>query len=457
MERKKVLEARKRRLQGRVKKLMERSEASEDINEVRSIHEKLEEIKEDLQDVEEELAALKEDEKEEETSEPGQEETGQEQNAQEGRSGAPLSGDMEIRGGNIVSSYRQNEQAFSSEKNIDPSDTKEYRTAFMEYVCRGTKIPDNLAATVKREDTNAVTTTGDAGAVIPNTIMQEIIREMDTYGNVYAAVRKLNIQGGVSIPILSLKPEAKWIGETESSKSQKLEANDKITFSYFGVECKIAQTLLANVVTLDAFQQLFVPLATEAIVKALEISVFHGDGKVQPLGILNDTRIPKANTITISQEEMTWGGWHEKVKKKMKKAYRNGTFFMNQATFDDKIDGMEDKNGQPVGRTNYGINGEETYRFMGKSVETVEDGCLPDFEDAAEGDVFAIFMNPKNYIINSNMQMRTVKWTDNDNNEIKNKCILICDGKLADANGVLIIKKGKGGTSAPGSGELSES
>ena len=38
--------------------------------------------------------------------------------------------------------------------------------------------------------------------------------------------------------------------------------------------------------------------------------------------------------------------------------------------------------------------------------------------------------------------MQTVKWVDHDTNEIKNKCILICDGKLLDPNGVLVIKKG---------------
>lgn len=41
------------------------------------------------------------------------------------------------------------------------------------------------------------------------------------------------------------------------------------------------------------------------------------------------------------------------------------------------------------------------------------------------------------------MQMTTVKWVDHDTNEIKNKCIMIVDGKLVDPNGVLIIKKGE--------------
>ena len=62
--------------------------------------------------------------------------------------------------------------------------------------------------------------------------------------------------------------------------------------------------------------------------------------------------------------------------------------------------------------------------------------------DAATGDVVGVFMKPTDYAVNSNLKMVTVKWVDHDTNQVKNKCILICDGKLVDANGVLIIKKG---------------
>ena len=118
------------------------------------------------------------------------------------------------------------------------------------------------------------------------------------------------------------------------------------------------------------------------------------------------------------------------------------SFVMNQSTFDTGIDGMEDKNGQPIGRTNYGVNGEETYRFMGKNVETVEDDVLPSWDDANEGDVIAVFMNFSDYVINTNMEMQVVKWTDHDNNKIKNKCLMVVDGKVADAAGIILVKKG---------------
>lgn len=50
-------------------------------------------------------------------------------------------------------------------------------------------------------------------------------------------------------------------------------------------------------------------------------------------------------------------------------------------------------------------------------------------------------MKLSDYVINSNMSMTATKWVDNDNNKVKNKLMMILDGKLADANGVIIIKK----------------
>lgn len=327
----------------------------------------------------------------------------------------------------------------------DPSETNEYRTAFMNFVCRGTEIPADLRASVAPMlNVAATTTTTDAGAVIPTTIAREIIKQMKTYGELYAKIRKLNVQGGIEFPILTLKPTASWIGESKSSDDQKLEAKTKVSFSYYGLECKIAQTLLAAVVTFEEFQQMFTQLAVEAIVAAKEKAIISGTGSGQFLGITKDTRVPAKNVVTLTPDEFTsYSAWKKKVMAKIPKAYRKGEFVMAQGTFDGYIDGMVDANGQPIGRVNYGIDGEENYRFCGKTVDTVEDDVIPSYDDAAAGDVVAVFFNPNDYAENSNGSFSTVKWTDHDDNTVKTKVLHICDGKLLDPNGVIIIKKGE--------------
>ena len=242
----------------KMEELQRKSDASNDLNEVRSIGKTLQALRDEIADVEDQLKKLDESEGDDNGDDNGSDNGGNNggnngddngDDNKEGRSGAPKG--TELRNGFVkVGSFGYGKEKRSEE--TDRHDTVAYRKAFMEYVCRGTQIPAEL-----RKD--EVTGTTDAAAVIPTTILGEIIQKLETYGNVYKLVRKLNVQGGVAIPILSLKPEGKWVGEG-SSESQKVEANEKVTFLYYGVECKIAQTLLASVVTLEAFQQLFVQL-----------------------------------------------------------------------------------------------------------------------------------------------------------------------------------------------------
>lgn len=323
-------------------------------------------------------------------------------------------------------------QAAAPEAAIDAYDTAEYRTAFKDYMTRGIEIPVEYRA-------SEATKTDDAAAVIPTTLMNRIIRELDTYGNIWAKVTKTNFKGGVDIPTASVKPTAKWIGEG-AGEDQKLTADECISFKYHGLEVKLAQTFLAATVTLSAFEDEFTKLAAEAMVKAIEAAIIAGDGNGKFLGITQDPRVTKVVTIS-SAEVGDWSAWH-KLKAAMKKAYRNGDLIMAQSTFDMHIDGMVDKNGQPIARVNYGINGEETYRFMGKTVETVEEDLIKDFDSASEGDVIAIFGRLSDYMVNSNMQITATKWRDEDNNLIKNKLLMYADGKVADPYGFILVKKG---------------
>lgn len=433
MNRKK-LEALIEKRRKKLEKLMERSNASEDVDEVRSIGSEMVELREEISELEAELSDLPQNNEEQER-----------QDALDLQETTPF----EVRG-----SFQQN-TTHKREQDVFASEA--YQNAFMNFVSRGVPITESMPelrsvySTMKREDGTTLLT--DVTAVIPTTTSNEIIRELRTSGEIWAKVRKLNVQGGVEFPILTLMPVANHIGDGETSKAQKLKADEKVSFSYNGIECKIAQSIFANVVTYKQFQDMFVPLAVEAIMVLIEHDIFKGTGKGQFTGILNDNRVKEENVIELSNSDFnSWSGWKKKVFAKMKKAYRKGEFFMAQGTFDGYIDGMTDKNDQPIGRVNYGINGEESYRFGGKNVITVEDDVIAAYEDAAAGDVVAVFAELRNYAVNSNMQMQVVKWTDHDTNEVKNKVMLIADGKLLDPNGVLIIKKGSASSSESSKG-----
>ena len=416
----KYLEKRIAKLTAKRNALAARANDTQDINELRSINAQIDDINGDIADINEQIADL--DAEPRGAAEP---------DAASTPDATPAAGESR---GVFVSGYNPIAR-FSTPAAapvVDAYDTKEYRTAFMNYVCRGVEIPAEVRAT----------TTSDASAAIPTTIMNEIIQKMDAYGNIWNKVRKINVQGGVEIPILSIKPAAQWITETQASPDKKIQVNTKITFSYYGLECKVAQTILVNVVSLTMFENLFSTLVVEAMIRALEEAIINGSGVGQPTGITVDSRVPAANVITMTEAQFTkWAECKKRVFAKMAKAYRSGVFIMSQATFNAYMYGMVDTVGQPIGRVNYGITEGETYRFGGKTVETVENTLVKDFDTAEAGDVVAIFANLNDYVVNTNMQITTTRWIDNDANEIKNKAMMICDGKLADPNGVLIIKK----------------
>lgn len=337
----------------------------------------------------------------------------------------------------------------------DPWNTVEYRKAFMEFAKTGKVTPELRSGD---QPTDAFAGVTDLAAIVPTTILNEIIRELKVRGQVFNRVRKLSVKGGVQVPILSLKPEAKWVGEGSGAR-QQVEAKDSVTFSYHGLEVKVATSLLADTVTLDSFESTLRDLIVEAMVEALDKAIISGDGNSKPLGITKDTRVPSDNIVTLSPSEIgSWAAWKKKVFAKMPLAYKAGAaFYMASGTFESYIDGMVDQNGQPVGRVNYGITDGPQERFGGKEVILVEDDVIAPYDDANgpvdsdPGDVIAIYANLNNYAINSNMQLALFRYFDHDTNQWVDKAIMIADGKLLDPHGVIIVRKGadEGDTANP--------
>jgi HK97 family phage major capsid protein len=405
--------------------LKDKGKKSESVEEIRSIGDQIESIDAEIRDIRSQLDALPD-----ETQPPAEQTPG----AGEQRSTPP--GQLNPIAAFGLGNQQQQQQQQRSEEPEDRFSTLEYRKAFMRFAQSGEITPELRA--------NATTTTGDISAVVPTTILNEVIKKVAAYGQVFSRVRKLNIKGGLTIPILSLKPVATWIGETTVSDKQKVQANTNITFSYYGLECKVSTSLLADTVSLTGFENTLIDLIVEAMVKALDYAIIKGNGTGKALGIAADSRVPAAQIITLSSADfVNWASWKKKVFAKMPLSYKAGaSFLMASGTFEGYIDGMVDANGQPIGRVNYGITDGPQERFGGKEVIQVEDDIIAPYDDAAVGDVVAVYVDLKNYGFNSNMQMTMFRYFDHDTNEWVDKAVLIADGKLVDPNGVVIVKKG---------------
>ncbi|OLN21899.1 capsid protein [Domibacillus antri] len=329
-------------------------------------------------------------------------------------------------------------QTFSSKstgeerEEVSTTDSNEYRKAFMDLVLRGKKS-DIL-------ETRAISGTGlaDVGTVIPQTVINRIVEKMKSYGQIYSRITQTNVKGGVSIPTSNLKPVATWTDEGSVSAIQK-KTTGEVTFSYHKLQCRVAVTLEADTVSMDIFESALVDNIYEAIIVALEQAIVSGTGVKQPLGITVDPSV--TNTISVLAADVAkYTKWTEIISQLPLSAEGKVALVITKTDWDKNILGMVDANGQPIARVTYGLEGKPQRRFLGYEVILVED-YLPTATGAADNEVFAFFADLKDYMLNSNLQYTYKKYFDDNTDEYIHKTTLIADGKLADPQNVLLIKK----------------
>lgn len=420
MNRKKMLTKRMQRLMAKKAKLVERSQASTDVNEVRSINEQLEDLAEDIAEVQEELDAL--------------EDEGEGESTDEGRSAEPPA-NAQLRGGNPLASYSQNPP--TEQRTGNALDSMEYRQAFMRYVQTGKWEYE------KRADETLITS--DVGKIIPNTIMNEFLKEIKVYGQLYNRVRKLNVKGGVEFPIEDLVPTVSWITETTVSETQAVpEIKNSISFGYHIVEARLAQSLLSQVVSLNYLETEMARLLAEAFTKEFDRVILKGTGSGQPLGILNDNRIAADHKLTFAAADMAdWTKFRKNLFAKIPLAYRGqGVFVMTAGTWESNIMTLKDANDRPLYQETYNpTTGNLECHFAGREVILVEPDMLADYDSAQSGDAWGLYFRPTDYAINSQLQIGFKRWFDDDKNKYINKGLCIMDGKMLDVNGAFILKK----------------
>lgn len=327
----------------------------------------------------------------------------------------------------------------------------EYRTAFRDYVQSG-KVDRDILQFEKRND--AVSTSSDLGVLIPETVMQEIIKGVSkVYGQLYSRVRKTNLKGGVKYPIGSFAATFNRITETTKSDRQDPGGiTGYVAFGYKIGEIRLARTLLQTVLSVPVFEQEFAKTVADAYVKAMDIEIMSGtEANNQCVGILTEaaaqsSRIPAANIIEMSPNDMAdWTKWQSKLFAKIPLGMRaeNPQFVMTAATYEANIKTLKDKNDRPLYAETFNpIDGSERATFKGKEVVFVENDCLKDFDAASANDFFGMYWVPeKAYAINSNMQFTVVDYFDHETNQYVKKALVINDGKVLDGAYIYLLKK----------------
>lgn len=311
----------------------------------------------------------------------------------------------------------------------------EYRNAFMRNVLNGEAIPAKLL------NTDANTKTTDVGHVIPAPVMEKIIEKMEATGMILPLVTRTSYKGGLAIPTSSVKPTATWVAEGAGSTKQN-KTTGSVTFNYYKLRCAVSVSLEVDTVTLAIFETTLINNVVEAMTKALEQAIISGTGgdAYQPTGILAETpadgqkiEISKAGKVTYDKLIA--------VEAALPLAYENGAvWFMTKYTFMNCFVGMVDAEGQPIARVTYGIGGKPERTLLGRTV--ILNDYMDNYAAAPSADTtFAFLFNPKDYVLNSNLQMTIKKYEDNDTDDQITKAIMLVDGKVVDKNSLVTLVK----------------
>lgn len=382
-----LLEKRRSKLSAEIIGLADKAEKCEDITELRNINANIDSMQEEILQIETELTEIREAKN-------------------------PQVQDVDFRSLTRVNGTKKRSDDFT--------DSIEYRTAFKEYVLRSKPIPAEL-----RADEN--TMTSDVATAIPTVLVNKIFERMDECGMILPLVTKTNYTAGIVIPTSNVKPVATWVSEGKGSDKQK-KSTGSITFNLFKLRCEISMSMETGTMALSAFEAKFVENVSKAMVIAQEKAVINGNGTSQPKGILQEkgvytkelaTKIPTYEEL-IDIEAHVPSEFEGSAK-----------WFMTKPQFMNFV-AMTDKNGQPIARVNFGINGHIERSILGRDV------VIHPYS-AEMGDNVAAIFNFSDYVLNTIYDMGIQRKQDWDTEDLLTKAVMSVDGKVVDSGSLIKV------------------
>lgn len=307
-------------------------------------------------------------------------------------------------------------------------DSMEYRNAFMQFCQTG----------VMTEEFRDVAMTAANTAVIPTTVLNEIVEKLESYGNILPLVSRVAYPAGVSIATANMGIEATWTAEGSVADKQGA-ATAAVVFGGYKLQTRVAVSLELSVKSLAAFESAIANNVSKAMVKALELAIVSGDGNGKPTGITT-VAVPADRKVTanaLAFKVLT------DLEAAVPAAYDStAVYVMAKKTFME-FEAMEDKSGQPIARTNYGLSGKPERVLLGRTVVLTD--TLPAFSTAKAGDVVAFAYDMSGYVLNTNYDVGVRKFFDEDTDEWISKATMIVDGKPVDTESLVLLAKGAKG------------
>ena len=443
MKRKDILMRRLLRLQAKAKTLDERAANAKDVAELAAITEQRSELKAEIDEVQDEIKAIDEEEAQSQAS----------SDEAEQRSAPPADTNVQTRNANIVASFRTGLQS-TANTSENVLESMEYREAFRNLWTNHQPIPTDLQTRARafiqslpaEQRSGFAINTSDTAAVIPLTIMREVINTVKTpYGNIYDAVRKISVPGAVDFPIGEFEAEFNWGTEDTVAPEQDIGAATTVRFGYFEAELRIAQTFLSSLLSLDAFEAEISNVIARAYRKFMDYAIVNGDGNGKMTGLAAAT----TKTITMTAAQMSnWQQWDKRFFAELTPGYEDGMFIFARSTVIKYLKTMADANNRPLFYEATGLTVGDGDRvddrgyFYGREIKMTVPTIVKDFDTANQNDVIGYYFQPDSYVINENFGFTVDRYYNYERRKWITVAIVVADGKPINSTGFIKILKG---------------
>lgn len=309
-------------------------------------------------------------------------------------------------------------------------DSVEYRNAFRQFIMTG-EMP---------EEFRAVSMVANNQAVVPHVVLDRIIEKIENYGNIIPEVTRTSYPAGFSVAVSQLAGPAAWMTEaTLATNGVAIDAKTTtpLTFNAHALAKAIGLSFFAQVETLASFEAKVAENVGTAMAMAIENAIVAGDGSGKPTGIFTDAATT-TNVVNLAAS-LKYKDLINIIKG-MPAAYRsNSVLIMNENTFFE-LYGITDTAGQAVARVNVGIDNAPMYNILGTRVLVTD--FAPSFASAQTGDIVAVGVKLSDYILNVSHAPDLVRYKEDATRNLIVQSVALLDGKLADKNSLLAIKKG---------------
>lgn len=237
-------------------------------------------------------------------------------------------------------------------------DTKEYRNAFLKTLV-GQQLNEvekdayNVAMKEAEKRSDEYNTSSNAAAVLPTTMLNEIIKKARTMGGLMGECRAFNVPTKIAIPVGTPGSKASWHTEGAAVDTEKATVTN-ITFDGYEIIKIFSISAKVRKMSISAFESYLVDELTACVMECIADALVNGDGSGEGTGLEEGVTWVKTagatqNAVEVASNKDISYADVIAAAALLKRGYAQGAkWAMNNKTLYSVFFTMSDSNAQPI-------------------------------------------------------------------------------------------------------------